>query len=439
VSFVPLVVKKISMENYMDILVVGSGGREHAICWALAKSRHKPKLYCAPGNAGIEALAEIVDIMADDVEALVDWAKKHDPGLVIIGPEIPLALGLADELLKEGFLVFGPTKDGAQMEASKDFTKQLLLSSLIPTARAATFTDSIKAIHYLKKQKAPIVVKADGLAAGKGVTVCETIAQAQAAVEEAMERKVFGEAGAKVVIEEFLEGEEASILAFADGETIIPMVSAQDHKRVFDGDKGPNTGGMGAYSPAPIVTAEMNTWILEKILKPTVKALRKRGIIYKGVLYAGLMITAEGPKVIEYNCRFGDPETQVVLPRLKTDFVEVCLAVAKGQLGKVKMEWDERPTACVVMAAQGYPGSYSKGKVIEGLEKAEQYPDTYVFHAGTAKENGKIVSNGGRVLCVTGIGHTIEKAIETAYQGVRAIHMNGVHYRKDIGWRALNR
>lgn len=438
-SFVPLVVKKISMENYMDILVVGSGGREHAICWALAKSRHKPKLYCAPGNAGIEALAEIVDIMADDVEALVDWAKKHDPGLVIIGPEIPLALGLADELLKEGFLVFGPTKDGAQMEASKDFTKQLLLSSLIPTARAATFTDSIKAIHYLKKQKAPIVVKADGLAAGKGVTVCETIAQAQAAVEEAMERKVFGEAGAKVVIEEFLEGEEASILAFADGETIIPMVSAQDHKRVFDGDKGPNTGGMGAYSPAPIVTAEMNTWILEKILKPTVKALRKRGIIYKGVLYAGLMITAEGPKVIEYNCRFGDPETQVVLPRLKTDFVEVCLAVAKGQLGKVKMEWDERPTACVVMAAQGYPGSYSKGKVIEGLEKAEQYPDTYVFHAGTAKENGKIVSNGGRVLCVTGIGHTIEKAIETAYQGVRAIHMNGVHYRKDIGWRALNR
>jgi phosphoribosylamine---glycine ligase len=423
----------------MDILVVGSGGREHAICWALTQSRHKPKLFCAPGNAGIASVAELVDIMSDDISGLVTWAKTYNPGLVIIGPETPLAMGLADELLKEGFLVFGPTKDGAQMEASKDFTKQLLLSSLVPTARSVTFTDSIKAQDYLKKQKAPIVVKADGLAAGKGVTVCETLAQAQLAVEEAMDKRVFGEAGAKVVIEEFLEGEEASILAFVDGETIIPMVSAQDHKRVFDGDKGPNTGGMGAYSPAPVVTPEMNQFILEKILKPTVKALRNRGIIYKGVLYAGLMITAEGPKVIEYNCRFGDPETQVVLPRLKTDFVEVCLAVAKGELKKIKIEWDERPTACVVMAAHGYPGSYPKGKVIEGLETAAQYPDTFVFHAGTATKNGKIVSNGGRVLCVTGKGDTIEKAIETAYQGIRAISMDGVHYRKDIGWRALNR
>ena len=423
----------------MDILVVGSGGREHAICWALAKSRHKPKLFCAPGNAGIASIAELVDIMSDDISGLVHWAKTYNPGLVIIGPETPLALGLADELLKEGFLVFGPTKDGAQMEASKDFTKQLLLSSLVPTARSVTFTDSFKAQDYLKKQKAPIVVKADGLAAGKGVTVCETLAQAQLAVEEAMDKKVFGEAGAKVVIEEFLEGEEASILAFVDGETIIPMVSAQDHKRVFDGDKGPNTGGMGAYSPAPVVTPEMNNQILEKILKPTVKALRNRGIIYKGVLYAGLMITAEGPKLIEYNCRFGDPETQVVLPRLKTDFVEVCLAVAKGELKKIKIEWDDRPTACVVMAAHGYPGSYPKGKVIEGLETAAQHPDTFVFHAGTTTENGKIVSNGGRVLCVTGMGDTIEKAIETAYQGIRAINMEGAHYRKDIGWRALNR
>ncbi len=423
----------------MDILVVGSGGREHAICWTLSKSRHKPKLFCAPGNAGIASLAELVDIMSDDISGLIHWAKTYNPGLVIIGPETSLAMGLADELLKEGFLVFGPTKDGAQMEASKDFTKQILLSSLIPTARSATFTDSLKAQDYLKKQKKPIVVKADGLAAGKGVTVCETLEQAQLAVEEAMDKKVFGEAGAKVVIEEFLDGEEASILAFVDGETIIPMVSAQDHKRVFDGDKGPNTGGMGAYSPAPVVTDEMNRQILEKILKPTVKALRNRGIVYKGVLYAGLMITAEGPKVIEYNCRFGDPETQVVLPRLKTDFVDICLAVAKGELNKIKIEWDERPTACVVMAAEGYPGSYPKGKVIEGLETAAQYPDTFVFHAGTTKTNDKIVSNGGRVLCVTGIGETIEKAIETAYQGVRAIRMDGVHYRRDIGWRALNR
>ncbi len=423
----------------MDILVIGSGGREHAICWALAKSRHKPKIFCAPGNAGIASLAELVDVMSDDISGLVNWAKTYNPGLVIVGPEIPLALGLTDQLTKEGFLVFGPTKDGAQMEASKDFTKQLLMSSLVPTARSVTFTDSIKAQLYLKKQNAPIVIKADGLAAGKGVTVCETMAQAQLAVEEAMDKKVFGDAGAKVVIEEFLEGEEASILAFTDGETIIPMVTAQDHKRVFDGDQGPNTGGMGAYSPAPVVTPEMNEFILEKILKPTVSALRKRGIIYKGVLYAGLMITAKGPKVIEYNCRFGDPETEVVLPRLKTDFVEICLAVAKGELSKIKIEWDERPTACVVMASHGYPGSYSKGKVIEGLEKAAELPDTYVFHAGTAKEDGKIVSNGGRVLCVTGIGDTIEKAIETAYQGVRTIQMDGVHYRKDIGWRAINR
>jgi phosphoribosylamine--glycine ligase len=423
----------------MDILVVGSGGREHAICWALSKSRHKPKIYCAPGNAGIFPLAEMVDIKAENITGLVAWAKIHKPELVVIGPEIPLALGLADELLKAGILVFGPTKDGARMEASKDFTKQLLLSHRIPTAQAATFTDPAEALRYLKKQKAPIVVKADGLAAGKGVTVCETIAQAELAVEEAMNKKAFGEAGAKIVIEEFLEGEEASILAFADGETIVPMVSAQDHKRVFDGDQGPNTGGMGAYSPAPVVTPAMNQWILENILKPTVDALRQKDIVYKGVLYAGLMMTADGPKVIEYNCRFGDPETQVVLPRLKTDFVEVCLAVAKGELKKINIDWDERPAACVVMASQGYPGSYPKGKTIEGLEKAAQYPDTCVFHAGTAKENGKIVSAGGRVLCVTGIGDTIEKAIEKAYQGVRSISFEGAHYRKDIGWRALNR
>lgn len=423
----------------MEILVVGSGGREHAICWALSKSRHKPKIFCAPGNAGIAECAELVDLMSDDLIGIVRWAKNNNPGLVIIGPEIPLALGLADELLKEGFLVFGPTKDGAQMEASKDFTKQLLLSHLIPTAQAVTFTDPVKALAYLKTQKAPIVVKADGLAAGKGVTVCETIAQAQLAVEEAMTKKVFGEAGSKVVIEEFLEGEEASILAFTDGETIIPMVSAQDHKRVFEGDRGPNTGGMGAYSPAPVVTDSMNDWILEKILKPTVRALRQRGIIYKGVLYAGLMITPNGPKVIEYNCRFGDPETQVVLPRLKTDFVEVCLAVAKGQLSKIKIEWDPRPAACVVMASGGYPGSYLKGKVIEGLDKINHLEDTFFFHAGTTVENGKVVSNGGRVLCVTGIGETIEKALQTAYDGVQMIKFDGAYYRKDIGWRALNR
>ena len=271
-------------------------------------------------------------------------------------------MGLADELIKEGLQVFGPTKDGAQMEGSKDFTKKLLLDNHIPTAKAGTFTDYEKALAYVRSEGAPIVIKADGLAAGKGVTVCENLAQAEAALEEAMVKKVFGEAGSKVVVEEFLEGEEASILAFVDGESIVPMVSAQDHKRIFDGDKGPNTGGMGAYSPAPVVTDKLNVEILETILKPTVAALKKMGIVYKGVLYAGLMITKDGPKVIEYNCRFGDPETQVVLPRLKTDFVNVCMAVAQGKLSHLKIEWDERPAASVVMASGGYPGSYPKGK-----------------------------------------------------------------------------
>jgi phosphoribosylamine--glycine ligase len=355
----------------------------------------------------------------------------------VIGPEVPLCMGLADELLKEGFQVFGPTKDGAQMEGSKDFTKKILLENNIPTAKAETFTDYKKALAYLRVQGAPIVIKADGLAAGKGVTVCETLPQAEMALEESMKRKVFGEAGSKVVIEEFLEGEEASILAFVDGETIIPMVSAQDHKRVFDGDQGPNTGGMGAYSPAPVVTEELNLEILEKILKPTVAALKGMGITYKGVLYAGLMLTKEGPKVIEYNCRFGDPETQVVLPRLKTDFVNICMAVAQGKLSHLKIEWNESPAACVVMASKGYPGSYPKGIVIEGLEKAVQNPDTYIFHAGTTQEGGKVVTSGGRVLCVTGVGKTIQEALEKAYRTVGSIRFEGAHYRKDIAWRAL--
>ena len=425
------------MEDRLDILVVGSGGREHAMCWALSNSKRQPKLFCAPGNAGIAQLAQCVEIKAEDIAGLVKWAKEHKPSLIVVGPEIPLCMGLADELIKEGFQVFGPTKDGARMEGSKDFTKQLLVENSIPTAKAATFTDLQGALAYVRKEGAPIVIKADGLAAGKGVTVCETVAQAEAALEEAMGKKVFGEAGSKVVIEECLIGEEASILAFVDGESLVPMVSAQDHKRVFDGDKGPNTGGMGAYSPAPVVTEKLNAEILEKILKPTVTALKKKGIVYKGVLYAGLMITKDGPKVIEYNCRFGDPETQVVLPRLKTDFVNICMAVAQGKLSHLKIEWDQRPAACVVMASEGYPGNYPKGKPIQGLEKAAQIPDAYVYHAGTALKDGQIVTSGGRVLCVTGVGKDIRSAVDTAYKGVAAIHFDGAHYRKDIAWRAL--
>jgi len=421
----------------VDILVVGSGGREHAMCIALARSKRQPKLYCAPGNAGIAQLAECVPLKAEDLPGLVKWCKEHKPNLVVIGPEVPLCMGLADELLKEGLQVFGPTRDGAQMEGSKDFTKKLLLENGIPTAKAGTFTDLSSALAYVRQEGAPIVIKADGLAAGKGVTVCETVAQAEAALEEAMGKKVFGEAGNKVVIEECLVGEEASILAFVDGESVVPMVSAQDHKRVFDGDKGPNTGGMGAYSPAPVVTEGLSALILEKILKPTVAGLKKRGIVYKGVLYAGLMITKDGPKVIEYNCRFGDPETQVVLPRLKTDFVNICMAVAQGKLSHLNIEWDERPAACVVLASQGYPGNYPKGKPILGLEKAAKVPDAYVYHAGTSLEGGKVVTAGGRVLCVTGLGASIREAVEKAYEGVREIAFEGAHYRKDIAWRAL--
>lgn len=423
----------------MDILVVGSGGREHALCHALSLSKRQPKLFCAPGNAGIAQLAQLVPIKAEDIPGLVKWCKEHKPNLIVVGPEVPLCMGLADELLKDGFQVFGPTKDGARMEGSKDFTKQLLIENNIPTAKAATFTDLSQALAYVRKERVPIVIKADGLAAGKGVTVCETLAQAEEALQEAMGKKVFGEAGNKVVIEEFLEGEEASILAFVDGESIVPMVSAQDHKRVFDGDQGPNTGGMGAYSPAPVVTRELDTVILEKILKPTLAGLKKRGITYRGVLYAGLMITKDGPKVIEYNCRFGDPETQVVLPRLKTDLVNICLAVAQGKLSHLKIEWDDRPAACVVMASQGYPGSYPKGLEVSGLEEAGKVPDAYVYHAGTEQGKDKVLTSGGRVLCVTGLGRDIRAAIAAAYRGVERIHFQGAHYRKDIGWRALDR
>ena len=423
----------------MDILVIGGGGREHAICWSLSKSTRKPKLYCAPGNPGIAELAECVDIQAENIPALVQWVQDHKPNLVMIGPELPLALGLADELLKLGVMVVGPTRAGAQMEASKDFTKQLLFENNIPTAKAGTFTDYEKARAYLQIQGAPIVIKADGLAAGKGVTVCDTLEQAEAALRVAMLDRAFGEAGSKVVIEEFLRGEETSVLAFVDGETIVPMVSAQDHKRVFDGDKGPNTGGMGAYSPAPVVTDAMNAEIMEKILKPTLEALKKRGIIYRGILYAGLMITAQGPKVIEYNCRFGDPETQVILPRLKTDLVNILMAVAQGKLSHLKVEWDGRPAACIVLASAGYPGPYPKGKLVMGLKEAAQVNDAYVFHAGTTMVHGRLATSGGRVLCVTGVGDTIVEALQRAYRAVSLIHFEGMQFRKDIGWRAIQR
>jgi phosphoribosylamine---glycine ligase len=423
----------------MEILVVGSGGREHAICVALSRSRHKPKLFCAPGNAGIAAVAETVPIGAEELSRIVEWVKGRKPDLVVVGPEGPLALGLTDTLETLGTRVFGPSKAAAQVEASKDFTKRLLFENRIPTAKSETFTDAAKALAYVKAHGAPVVIKADGLAAGKGVTVCLKTEEALRAVEEAMTGRVFGDAGSRVVVEDYLDGEEASFLAFVDGETVVPMASAQDHKRVFDGDQGPNTGGMGAYSPAPVVTDVLQQEIIERILKPTVAGLKKWGITYKGILYAGLMITRDGPCVIEYNCRFGDPETQVILPRLKTDLVDICLAVSQGNLSSMQVEWDPRCAATVVMAAPGYPGSYPKDLPIDGLADCSGLPDTEVYHAGTALKDGKTVTRGGRVLSVTGVGIDIRQALERAYSGVAKIHFDGAHYRKDIGWRALAR
>lgn len=427
------------LEAVLEVLVIGSGGREHAIVHALSKSRHAPKLYCAPGNAGTAALAENIPVGSEDIPDILTWLKNHPMDLVVVGPEAPLTLGLADELEKLGIPVFGPNKAGAQVESSKDFTKSLLLENGIPTAASRTFSNASEALAYVQSHGAPVVIKADGLAAGKGVTVCMALEEALAAIKEAMVQKVFGEAGSKVVVEDFLDGEEVSLLAFTDGETIVPMVSAQDHKRALDGDLGPNTGGMGAYSPAPALTPTLTELVMETILKPTLAGLKKLGIVYKGVLYAGLMVTKDGPQVIEYNCRFGDPETQVILPRLKTDLVDICLAVSKGTLSSLDVEWDGRCTAVVVMAAPGYPGAYPKGAVIEGLEAAANLPDVFVYHAGTALRENAIVTSGGRVLCVTGLGDDIRSAIERAYQGVSKIGFEGAQYRKDIGWRALDR
>lgn len=423
----------------MRILVVGGGGREHAIGHALSRSRHQPELHFAPGNPGTALLGENAALGAEDVAGLAAWSRANRPDLVVVGPEAPLVAGLADELESLGVPVFGPVREGARLEGSKDFTKNLLLENGVPTAKSATFTDFDAALSYLRSRGAPIVVKADGLAAGKGVTVCLSLPEAETALDEAMNRRVFGEAGAKVVLEEYLEGEEASVLAFSDGETVIPMQSAQDHKRVFDSDQGPNTGGMGAYSPAPVLTKALEEEVLERILKPTLSGLRKRGIVYRGVLYAGLMITKQGPKVIEYNCRFGDPETEVVLPRLRTDLVDVCLACARDGLGGTRLEWDPRACAGVVMASGGYPGPYPKGRVIEGLDEAAKVEGAFVYHAGTAEKDGRIVTAGGRVLCVTGMGDGLKEAVDRAYRATACVRFEGAHFRRDIAWRALAR
>lgn len=423
----------------MKILVVGSGGREHALVWKLRQSPRVTQIFCAPGNAGISALATCVTISATAIDALADFARTEGIDLTVVGPEVPLAMGIVDLFEENGLRVFGPRRNAATLEGSKVFMKDLLEKYHIPSAFYATFTDRQEALRYVEKQIAPMVVKTDGLAAGKGVVVALTVDEAKAAVDLFMKEKAFGEAGNRVVVEEFLRGEEASFLAFTDGQTVLPLPTSQDHKAIFDGDKGPNTGGMGAYSPAPVVTEALHRQVMETVMLPTVKALAAEGCPYKGVLYAGLMIDKGVAKVLEFNCRFGDPEAQPLLMRLKTDLVEVMEAVVDGRLSEVSLEIDPRPTVCVVMAAGGYPGKYENGKVIEGLAKAGQHKDVVVFHAGTELKNDTVVTNGGRVLGVTAIGDTVQEAIGKAYGAVEEIRWDGCYYRTDIGRKALDR
>ena len=423
----------------MKILVVGGGGREHTLVWKIAQSAEVDRVYAAPGNPGMAQEAECVDIQAEDVDRLVRFALREEIDLTVVGPEMPLALGIVDRFEEHGLRVFGPSKSAAEIESSKGFAKDLMAKVGIPTARYERFTSSEEALRYVREQGAPIVVKADGLATGKGSLVCRTESESAQAVRTIMEEGVFGEAGREVVVEEFMEGEEASILALTDGEVILPLVASQDHKPIFDGDRGPNTGGMGAYAPAPVVTEAVSERVMEQVLRPAVEGMAAEGRPYKGVLYAGLMISEEKPKVVEFNCRFGDPELQVVLPLLKSDLVPLMMAVVEGRLGEVSLEEADGAAVCVVMASKGYPGSYEKGKRIVGLEAAQEMEDVVVFHAGTAPRDGEIVTNSGRVLGVMAMGDDIQCAIKRAYEAVGKIHFEGAYYRKDIGGKALER
>ena len=421
----------------MKVLVVGGGGREHALVWKVAQSPKVTKIYAAPGNAGIAQLAECAPITTEDIPALLTFARGNAVDLTIVGPEGPLSMGIVDEFTKAGLRIFGPSGNAAAIEASKWFSKDLMKKYHIPTAEYGVFTDKAAAEAYVYEKGAPIVVKADGLAAGKGVVVAETVAEAIKALDLIMSQKAFGTAGDRVVVEECLKGEEASFMAFTDGKAVVPMASSQDHKRVFDADKGPNTGGMGAYSPAPIVTKKLERKIMETIMVPTVQAMEKEGRQFKGVLYAGLMIHDSEVKVLEFNARFGDPETQPVMARLETDLIEIIEAILAGKLTKLDIKWKPESAVCVVMASGGYPGKYEKGKEIKGLEKAAGHKNVMVFHSGTSLKNSKIVTDGGRVLGVTGLGAVVAAAIDNAYAGVREISFDGAHYRRDIGARAL--
>ena len=423
----------------MKILVIGSGGREHALVWKISQSPRVAKIYCAPGSPAIGELAELVAIKPEQIEQLTDFAARKKIDLTVVGPELPLTLGITDLFESRGLRIFGPNKAAAQLEGSKAFAKKMLDENNIPTAAFGTFADATSAKAYVARHEPPHVIKADGLAAGKGVLICAKREEAEAAIEEILVGKAFGSAGEKVVIEEFLVGEEVSFMVLTDGEHILPLASSQDHKRVFNNDEGPNTGGMGAYSPAPVITAKLHDRILSEVFKPLLAGLKQKGIHYRGVIYAGLMITKEAPKVLEFNVRFGDPECQPIMMRLKSDLIPLLDATIDGKLDQVQGEWYQDPSVCVVLCAGGYPGAYSKGKKIDGLEKLRNWQNGFVFHAGTALDQGRWITSGGRVLGVTARGKNIADAVQEAYRAVGEISWDGVHYRTDIAHRGLKR
>ena len=425
----------------MNVLVIGSGGREHALAWKAAQSDTVAKVFVAPGNAGTatEAKLENVAISVGDIPALVEFAKSNSVALTIVGPEQPLVDGVVDAFQAEGLMIFGPSAKAAQLEGSKSFTKDFLARNNIPTGAYQNFTEIEPAIAYVREQGAPIVVKADGLAAGKGVIVAMTVEEAEDAIKDMLAGNAFGDAGHRVVIEEFLEGEEASFIVMVDGKNVLAFATSQDHKRAYNGDQGPNTGGMGAYSPAPVVTPEIHQRAMNEVIMPTVEGMAKEGAPYTGFLYAGLMIDADGtPKVIEYNCRFGDPETQPIMMRLNSDLVELCLMACRGELNQASIDFDPRPAVGVVLAAAGYPASYPKGDIISGLETNKK-GDRKTFHAGTAEKDGNIVTAGGRVLCATAMGDNVTKAQQAAYELLNEISWPGVEFRTDIAYRAIER
>jgi phosphoribosylamine--glycine ligase len=423
----------------MKVLVIGGGGREHALVWKISKSKRVRKIYSAPGNPGISMYAECIDIQPDDILSIRDFVRKNRIDLTVVGPELPLTLGIVDLFEKEGLSIFGPTRSAAEIEGSKVFSKRMMRTAGVPTADAVVFDSREEALSYIKGKGFPIVIKADGLAQGKGVVIANDMNEACAAIDSMLVKGLFGDAGRRIIVEDYLEGDEATFLVFTDGETIVPMVSSEDHKRVYDGDRGPNTGGMGAIAPSPLLGKEGEAIIIERIIRPVIRAMEMEGRGYRGILYTGLMICKDGPRVLEFNARFGDPEAEAVLPLLDTDIVDIIESIISGRLNQVAVRWKNGASACVVLASKGYPGAYTNGVEIKGLSGINDTDVLMVFHAGTSIDNGRLVTSGGRVLCVTAVGKDIKDARDRAYSGISKIYFDGIHFRKDIGAKAISK